>query len=130
MEIKDLNKPVKLTVNVESGKLMHAFLFETLKNDTDTDKMFNVWIKNYVGLSTGTKDLDELFAEYFMSNANKIITKTDLRGLSLVNGNKFKAIFDKLLDDIISILNANGYSLERVPINNGYMGFKCIQKGV
>lgn len=33
MEIKDLEKPAKLTVTVENGKLLHAFLLQCINDD-------------------------------------------------------------------------------------------------
>ena len=56
MEIKDLEKPAKLTVTVESGKLLHAFLLQCINDDVDIDKQFNTWIKNFLNIMTGEKN--------------------------------------------------------------------------
>lgn len=128
IEIKDLSKPVRLTVNIKSGDLMHAFLLETLKNNTDVDKMFNIWIENYLGLSKYNKTVAELYADYFMNNIDKVINRTELRGLNIVNGNRFKQIFTDKLQEILSILNYYGFILEDVELQGNSKAYKCVKK--
>ena len=48
MEIKDLEKPARLTVTIENGKLLHAFLLQCINYNVDIDKQFNNWIKNFL----------------------------------------------------------------------------------
>ena len=72
----------------------------------------------------------ELYAEHIANNKDDIITRTDLRNLNYVNGNKFKKFFDEHFDEIKEELEAN-YSLLLYPYEGGNKSLKayqCIKK--
>lgn len=125
MEIKDLEKPVKLSVTIESGKLLHAFLLQTIQLKCNVDEQFNTWIKNFLNIVTEEKTTADLFADYFMANCDKNITKMQLRALNFVNGNKFSRYFHSIYGEIVEILNENGYSLIEVSRTGTARTYKC-----
>lgn len=54
----------------------------------------------------------EKYAKYMSENANKTITRTELRKLNYINSNKFKKFFDEHFDEIKEELLSNyGYSV-------------------
>ena len=113
MEIKDLEKPAKLTVTVENGKLLHAFLLQCIKLDIDIDRQFNTWIKNFLNIMTGEKTTADLFAEYFIKNCNKDITRMELRALNIIHGSKFKDYYNSIYGQIVENLKERGYNLTK-----------------
>lgn len=128
LEIKDFGKPVKLTVNVKSGEIMHAFLLETIKNNINPEELINLWIKNYLGLYVEKKTVSELYAEYFISNLDKTIYRTDLRGLNLISSNDFKKVFDNIFQEVVTILNHDGYNLEKLHLEGNSKAYKCTRR--
>ena len=113
MEIKDLEKPAKLTVTVENGKLLHAFLLQCINDDVDIDKQFNTWIKNFLNIMTGEKTTADLFAEYFIKNCNKDITRMESRSLNIIHGSKFKDYYNSIYGQIVENLKERGYNLTK-----------------
>lgn len=125
MEIKDLEKPVKLTVTVENGKLLHAFLLQCINYNVDIDKQFNNWIKNFLNIMTGEKTTADLFAEYFIKNCNKDVTKMELRALNFVQGSKFKDYYNSIYGQIVENLNERGYNLVKEATKYGGTSYTC-----
>ena len=68
----------------------------------------------------------ELYAEHIANNKEDIITRTDLRNLNIVNGNKFKKFFEEHFDEIKEELEAN-YSLLLYPYEGGNKSLKAYQ---
>ena len=68
----------------------------------------------------------ELYAEHIANNKDDIITRTDLRNLNIVNGNKFKKFFEEHFDEIKEELEAN-YSLLLYPYEGGNKSLKAYQ---
>ena len=68
----------------------------------------------------------ELYAEYIANNKDDIITRTDLRNLNIVNGNKFKKFFEEHFDEIKEILDDN-YDLLLYPYEGGNKSLKAYQ---
>lgn len=112
MEIKDLEKPANLSVKVKTGKLLQVFLLECLKQNININDLFNHWIEKFLGITITKKSNIDIYAEYFADNSDKIITRTDLRSLNLVNANKFKKYFEENFLEIKSkVLNEYGYAI-------------------
>ena len=68
----------------------------------------------------------ELYAEHIANNKDDIITRTDLRNLNIVNGNKFKKFFEEHFDEIKEILDDN-YGLLLYPYEGGNKSLKAYQ---
>lgn len=68
----------------------------------------------------------ELYAEHIANNKDDIITRTDLRNLNIVNGNKFKKFFEEHFDEIKEELEAN-YGLLLYPYEGGNKSLKAYQ---
>lgn len=68
----------------------------------------------------------ELYAEHIANNKDDIITRTDLRNLNIVNGNKFKKFFEEHFDEIKEELEAN-YGLLLYPYESGNKSLKAYQ---
>ena len=68
----------------------------------------------------------ELYAEHIANHKDEIITRTDLRNLNIVNGNKFKKFFEEHFDEIKEELEAN-YSLLLYPYEGGNKSLKAYQ---
>ena len=103
MEIKDLEKPVKLTVTIENGKLLHAFLLQCINLDIDVDRQFNTWIKSFLNVRRQST-INEKYAHYLASNKNEIITRTMLREQNFVHQSKFKKYLEDNIEEINDIL--------------------------
>ena len=72
----------------------------------------------------------EKYAEYMADNADKIITKTDLRQLNIVNGNKFKRFFDEHFEEIKEELESvYGYSVYNFEGKKNVKAFQLIKTG-
>jgi hypothetical protein len=56
----------------------------------------------------------ELYAEYIANHKDEIITRTDLRNLNIINGNKFKKFFEEHFDEVKEELESS-YSLMLYP---------------
>jgi ADP-dependent phosphofructokinase/glucokinase len=56
----------------------------------------------------------ELYAEHIANNKENIITRTDLRNLNIVTGNKFKKFFEEHFDEVKEELE-NVYGLLLYP---------------
>ena len=125
METKDLEKPVKLTVTFENGKLFHAYLLQCIKLDIDINRQFNAWIKDFLNIMTKEKTTADLFAEYFIKNCNKDITKMELRALNIVHGSKFKDCYNSIYCQIVEILNKKGYNLIKKTTKYGGTSYIC-----
>lgn len=129
MEIKDLNKPVKLTVTIESGKLLHAYLLETLKFNVDVDSQINNWIKSFLNVKRPST-INEKYADYLANNKNEIITRTMLREQNFVNQNKFKKYFESNIEEINDILMTE-YNLRlydyKHPKNDSIKAFQLVR---
>lgn len=112
MYIKDLEKPVTLNVVVDNGKLLQLFLLKCVENNINVNKLFNIWIKKFLKLPVVDKTGVDIYAEYFANNADKIITRTDLRALNVVNANKFKKHFEENFSNIKNtVLKKYGYAI-------------------
>lgn len=68
----------------------------------------------------------ELYAEHIANNKDDIITRTDLRNLNIVNGNKFKKFFEEHFDEIKEVLDDN-YGLLLYPYEGGNKSLKAYQ---
>lgn len=72
----------------------------------------------------------EIYAEYMADNADKIITKTDLRQLNIVNGNKFKRFFDEHFEEIKEELESvYGYSVYNFEGKKNVKAFQLVKVG-
>ena len=74
----------------------------------DFYNLINSGLKNVI--EKRKKSEIELYAEHIANNKDDIITRTDLRNLNIVNGNKFKKFFDEHFDEIKEELE-NSYGL-------------------
>ena len=128
MEIKDLEKPAKLTVTVESGKLLHAFLLQCINLDIDVDKQFNNWIKSFLNVRKQST-INEKYAHYLANNKNEIITRTMLREQNFVHQSKFKKYLEDNIEEINDILmteyNLRLYDYQH-PNNNSIKAFQLV----
>ena len=128
MEIKDLEKPVKLTVTVENGKLLHAYLLQCIKLDVDIDKQFNSWIKSFLNVKRQST-INEKYAHYLANNKNEIITRTMLREQNFVHQSKFKKYLEDNIEEINDILMTE-YNLRlcdyQHPNNNSIKAFQLV----
>lgn len=68
----------------------------------------------------------ELYAEHIANNKDDIITRTDLRNLNIVNGNKFKKFFEEHFDEIKEEVEAT-YGLLLYPYEGGNKSLKAYQ---
>ena len=128
MEIKDLEKPAKLTVTVENGKLLHAYLLQCIKLDIDIDKQFNTWIKSFLNVRKQST-INEKYAHYLANNKNEIITRTMLREQNFVHQSKFKKYLEDNIEEINDILMTE-YNLRlcdyQYPNNNSIKAFQLV----
>lgn len=71
------------------------------------------------------------FIEYFINNENKLISRSDLRNLKIVNANKFKDFWNKNINTIKERLAENGYLLFDIKgkKNNTYIKIRKIISG-
>ena len=72
----------------------------------------------------------ELYAEHIANNKENIITRTDLRNLNIVTGNKFKKFFEEHFDEVKEELE-NVYGLLLYPYEGkgNVRAFQCVKKG-
>ena len=128
MEIKDLEKPVKLTVKIENGKLLHAFLLQCINLNIDVDKQFNTWIKSFLNVRRQST-INEKYANYLANNKNEIITRTMLREQNFVHQSKFKKYLEDNIEEINDILMTE-YNLRlcdyQHPNNNSIKAFQLV----
>lgn len=68
----------------------------------------------------------ELYAEYIANHKDEIITRTDLRNLNIINGNKFKKFFEEHFDEVKEELESS-YSLLLYPYENGKGNVRAFQ---
>ena len=68
----------------------------------------------------------ELYAEHIVNHKDEIITRTDLRNLNIVNGNKFKRFFDEHFEEVKEELESN-YNLLLYPYEGGNKSLKAYQ---
>ena len=129
MEIKDLEKPAKLTVTVENGKLLHAYLLQCIKLDIDIDRQFNTWIKSFLNVRRQST-INEKYANYLANNKNEIITRTMLREQNFVHQSKFKKYLEDNIEEINDILMSE-YNLRlcdyQHPNNNSIKAFQLVK---
>ena len=128
MEIKDLEKPVKLTVKIENGKLLHAFLLQCINLDIDINKQFNTWIKSFLNVRKQST-INEKYAHYLANNKNEIITRTMSREQNFVHQSKFKKYIEDNIEEINDILMSE-YNLRlcdyQHPNNNSIKAFQLV----
>ena len=128
MEIKDLEKPAKLTVTIENSKLLHAYLLQCIKLDIDIDRQFNTWIKSFLNVRKQTT-INEKYAHYLANNKNEIITRTMLREQNFVHQSKFKKYLEDNIEEINDILMTE-YNLRlcdyQHPNNNSIKAFQLV----
>ena len=128
MEIKDLEKPAKLTVTIENGKLLHAYLLQCINLDIDINRQFNTWIKSFLNVRKQTT-INEKDAHYLANNKNEIITRTMLREQNFVHQSKFKKYLEDNIEEINDILMTE-YNLRlcdyQHPNNNSIKAFQLV----
>lgn len=127
MKINDLEKPANLTVKVKSGKLLQMFLFKCLEMNLNVNDQFNIWIAQFLGLSSNKKEKIDMYVEYMVNNSDKIITRTDLRNLHLVNGNKFKKYFEEHFEKIKFKLLDYGYTIKDAETKRNFKAYEVVK---
>lgn len=114
-----------------------AVVYSVIDNPTSTivhSKYVQMAIDFYKAISPSLKKVIEkrkkseieLYAEHIANNKDDIITRTDLRNLNIVNGNKFKKFFEEHFDEIKEELEVN-YSLLLYPYEGGNKSLKAYQ---
>ena len=68
----------------------------------------------------------EMYAEYIANHKEEVITRTDLRNLNIINGNKFKKFFEEHFDEVKEELESS-YSLLLYPYENGKGNVRAFQ---